>query len=146
MEEVLGFSAVAPGTTPDVEVTIDPLAATDRLTAMLHVDAGTEGEFEFPGVDEPLRGDTAVISQSLAIIRDMQLPAITAADQDISEDGLVRIEIVTLTNPGWVGHPRADDQGRLVRFGLYVCGRWRNGRRGGIFPATGHAGFTRHAA
>ena len=112
VEEVLGFTAVAPGTTPDVEVTIDPLAATDRLTAMLHVDAGTEGEFEFPGVDEPLRGDTAVISQSFAITRNMQLPAITAADQDISEDGLVRIESVTLTNPGWVVI-HADDQGAI---------------------------------
>jgi hypothetical protein len=110
--EVLGYTAVSPGATDDVEVTIDPLAATDQLAAILHVDAGEEGEFEFPGVDEPLQNETAVVSQSFAITRDLALPAITATDQAVREDGLVRLDGVTMLVPGWlVIH--ADDDGAI---------------------------------
>jgi len=100
--EVLGYTAVSAGTTENVEVTIDPLAATDQLAAILHLDAGTVGDFEFPGVDEPLKDETAVVSQSFAIERDLQLPSIIVADQEVAEDGLVRVENVTMPGPGWL--------------------------------------------
>lgn len=50
---VIGFASVEAGTTTDVTVEIDPDEATDTLHAMLHVDAGEEGVFEFPGPDVP---------------------------------------------------------------------------------------------
>lgn len=51
---ILGRSQVAAGENSDVVVEIDPAGATETLYAMLHVDAGVEGEFEFPdGADGP---------------------------------------------------------------------------------------------
>ena len=51
---VLGQTAVGAGTTDNVIVLLDPpLAASGQLWAMLHVDAGTVGTYEFPGADAP---------------------------------------------------------------------------------------------
>jgi len=50
---VIGHAVVAAGENEDVAVEIDTEAATETLYAMLHVDAGTEGEYEFPGDDAP---------------------------------------------------------------------------------------------
>lgn len=51
---IVGRAQVGLGDNSDVLVEIDAAAATGTLYAMLHVDAGTEGEFEFPGgVDVP---------------------------------------------------------------------------------------------
>jgi len=44
----VGFSPVDPGTNSNVTVTIDVLAATDRLTAELHKDLGQQGAFSTP--------------------------------------------------------------------------------------------------
>ena len=51
---VLGHTAVPAGTTDNVIVLLDPpLTASGQLWAMLHVDAGTVGTYEFPGADAP---------------------------------------------------------------------------------------------
>ncbi|MBE7528235.1 MAG: hypothetical protein HND44_18065 [Chloroflexi bacterium] len=50
---VLGYTPVAAGENQNVIVTIDPTGATETLYAMLHIDAGTRGEYEFPGDDVP---------------------------------------------------------------------------------------------
>lgn len=52
---VIGHAPVTAGENEDVGVEIDAEAATETLYAMLHVDAGTEGEYEFPGDDVPAR-------------------------------------------------------------------------------------------
>ncbi|HEC23774.1 MAG TPA: hypothetical protein ENI95_12750 [Chloroflexi bacterium] len=53
---ILGFAPVEAGENTDVVVEIDASRATETLYAMLHVDAGTAGEFEFPdGEDVPAR-------------------------------------------------------------------------------------------
>lgn len=52
---VLGYTAVPAGTSSDIKVTIDSKKATDKLIAMLLVDAGTIGTFEYPGPDEPVK-------------------------------------------------------------------------------------------
>ena len=46
---ILGKTMISAGENSDVIVEIDTAGATETLYAMLHVDAGTEGEFEFPG-------------------------------------------------------------------------------------------------
>ncbi len=53
---VLGHAAVAAGENKDVVVEIDSAAATGTVYAMLHVDAGTVGTYEFPGDDVPALG------------------------------------------------------------------------------------------
>ena len=58
---VIGFTQVQEGTNSDVSVEIDLDAATETLFAMLHIDAGTAGEYEFPGDDVPERANDAVV-------------------------------------------------------------------------------------
>jgi hypothetical protein len=53
---VVGYAAVNAGENDNVQVTItDPTALTPTLWAMLHVDAGTVGTYEFPGADAPVK-------------------------------------------------------------------------------------------
>ncbi|HEX6386411.1 MAG TPA: cupredoxin domain-containing protein [Anaerolineae bacterium] len=54
---VIGHAAVQEGENQNVEVEIDPAMATETLYAMLHVDAGAVGEYEFPGDDVPATND-----------------------------------------------------------------------------------------
>jgi plastocyanin len=58
---VLGYSPVSAGENTDVVVGVDTSDATQTLYAMLHLDAGTVGTYEFPGPDAPvLIGDQMV--------------------------------------------------------------------------------------
>ena len=59
---VIGHTAVDSGINENVLVDIDTDAATATLFAMLHVDAGEQGVYEFPGADVPARvaGDVVV--------------------------------------------------------------------------------------
>jgi len=50
---VIGYTAVQPGVNMNVVVQIDVTKATPVLYAMLHIDAGTVGKYEFPGADVP---------------------------------------------------------------------------------------------
>src|SRR5215216_4081513 len=53
---VLGETAVSAGDSSDVVVTIDPPLEQDTtLWAMLHVDEGVVGTYEFPGADVPVK-------------------------------------------------------------------------------------------
>jgi hypothetical protein len=63
---LLGYTAVPEGTSEDVEVTIDTNKAADKMIAMLLVDAGKIGTFEYPGADEPVRN--ANINQNVMAI------------------------------------------------------------------------------
>lgn len=59
--DVIGHAAVAAGKSSDVKVTIDSSKATAKLYAMLHIDAGKIGTFEFPGADEPVKDNNTVV-------------------------------------------------------------------------------------
>jgi len=52
---LLGYVAVPAGASNDVKVTIDGAKASSKMIAMLLVDAGTLGTFEYPGPDAPVR-------------------------------------------------------------------------------------------
>ncbi len=51
---VIGFAPVEAGENHDVVVEIDLDQADPKLCAMLHLDAGNHGEYEFPGDDVPI--------------------------------------------------------------------------------------------
>lgn len=59
--EVIGHEAVKAGKTIAIKVKIDTAKATPKLYAMLHIDAGKVGTFEFPGPDEPVKNGTDVV-------------------------------------------------------------------------------------
>jgi hypothetical protein len=52
---LLGYTAVPAGSTADIKVTVDVAKATDKMIAMLLLDAGKIGTFEYPGPDEPVK-------------------------------------------------------------------------------------------
>ncbi len=59
--DILGEALVKTGKNENVKVTIDKSKATKSLYAMLHIDAGTQGTFEFPGPDAPLKDDYGAV-------------------------------------------------------------------------------------
>ncbi|GIV75656.1 MAG: hypothetical protein KatS3mg050_0050 [Litorilinea sp.] len=61
---VIGHAPLQEGENLDVAVEIDAEAATPLLFAMLHVDEGEVGTYEFPGPDVPARvGDNIVMAR-----------------------------------------------------------------------------------
>jgi len=52
---LLGYTAVPAGSSADIKVTIDAAKATNKMIAMLLLDAGKVGTFEYPGADEPVK-------------------------------------------------------------------------------------------
>jgi cytochrome c oxidase subunit 2 len=58
---VIGQGYVAAGTQNNISIEIDALKATPRLFAMLHVDKGVMGTYEFPGDDVPVTVDNQVV-------------------------------------------------------------------------------------
>lgn len=58
---VIGYAAVPAGISATVEVTVDPEQVTPVLHPMLHVDAGVEGTYEFPGADVPVTVGDAIV-------------------------------------------------------------------------------------
>ena len=59
----IGWAPVEEGENTDVEVVLDQGDITETLYAMLHIDVGAEGTYEFPGPDAPARGaDGSVVT------------------------------------------------------------------------------------
>jgi plastocyanin len=97
---VIGYARVNAGENHAVRVEIDLANATNELFAMLHVDAGTLGEYEFPGDDVPVRVDDAVVNVPFSV----ELPvdaSVSVQDQDAS-GGTIVIDEVVAANPGWI--------------------------------------------
>lgn len=72
----LGHAAVKAGNNTNVVVEIDVSKATPVLYAMLHIDAGTIGTYEFPGPDVPAEGAQADVNPTFNITN---LAAVQAA-------------------------------------------------------------------
>lgn len=77
---VIGQSQVVTGTNANVAVTIDEEKATETLYAMLHVDAGEIGTYEFPGADKPVLVDDKPVTPPFQIVK-----AETAATEEKEE-------------------------------------------------------------
>ena len=60
----IGHAAVSDGENKNVAVSIDATKATSTLYAMLHVDKGIIGTYEFPGDDVPATADGKVVTPS----------------------------------------------------------------------------------
>ncbi len=75
---LLGHTAVGAGSTSDVTVTLDrPAQDGEMLNAMLHVDAGVVGVFEFPGVDVPaLNAQQQPVEQAFSVVVAAGTPAL----------------------------------------------------------------------
>lgn len=102
---VLGYTAVTAGENTDVVVELSAKGLTGKLFAMLHVDAGVEGEYEFPGDDVPAKNaDDKVVVKPFTVTGN----AVTVEDQAL-ENSTVTIDGVLSEGAGWlVIHAEAD--------------------------------------
>ena len=101
---VLGHAAVTAGENAAVLVTLDRDATDgEPLWAMLHVDAGLSGTWEFPGVDGPvtLDGD-AVMDGFVVTLPGGPAPVVVANDQSPDPLDRVRVARVYAAEDGWI--------------------------------------------
>ena len=106
------------------------LGAGDTVWAMLHVDRGTRGTYEFPGPDAPMRDRDGMIVMKPFVIEAPDLQSVVAEDQSINEGELIVRE--TWSNkPGWIvihedngnGIPKNDEGvGRAFVFSGHTTG------------------------
>ncbi len=92
---VIGHAAVVSGWNDNVMVTIDPAQATQTLFAMLHVDRGTVGTYEFPGADVPVTLGGNVVAPSFFITGGLQAgatPASATTEATATVEGTATIE------------------------------------------------------
>ncbi len=123
---VIGYAPVSVGENRNVVVQIDPTGVTPRLFAMLHLDAGTPGEYEFPGDDAPVKSGDAIVLQPFAVTLDVE-PSVSVGDQ-VAAEGTVTVDEVVAAAPGWmVIHAEADGKpGPVIGYTPVPMGRSEN--------------------
>jgi hypothetical protein len=74
---VIGHTRIINGSHSDVAVTLDrPVVNGETLIAVLHVDAGTQGTYEFPGVDVPVQYAGATVMDPFVVSVTPGTPAV----------------------------------------------------------------------
>jgi plastocyanin len=63
----IGYAPLAMGINENVAVEIDPAQATAVLHAMIHLDDGVIGDYEFPYYDPPLMADGQVVMEAFNV-------------------------------------------------------------------------------
>lgn len=99
---VIGFAPVAAGANEDVTVEIDPAGGTDTVYAMLHVDEGIEGVYEFPGPDGPARDNAGDVVVTPFALDGLPGDAVSVIDQLASDDNSVVVPAVRASEDGWI--------------------------------------------
>ncbi len=124
-DDVIGRLPLAAGVHDQVEVTVDTEMATEHLIGAVHIDAGTEGVFDYPGVDRPFPGEPeAEFSVELLLPK----PQVEVTDQAIAEDGVMLLAAAELLEPTWVViHTDVDGEiGAVVGSRLFPAGEYEN--------------------
>lgn len=79
---VLGYAPVSAGVNTNVKVPVDVSQATQVLYAMLHIDLGEVGVYEFPGVDAPAKFIENMISPEFNVTGDLGMKDTGKDDMD----------------------------------------------------------------
>jgi plastocyanin/glucose/arabinose dehydrogenase len=97
----IGHSALITGTNQNVRVRLDVSKLTPNLYAMLHIDAGAVGTYEFPGADVPVVYQGAVVN--VPFKANLAIPAAEVTVQDqVLQNNSVTIGVVVSNGPGWL--------------------------------------------
>ena len=64
---VVGNVAIPEGDSSNVVVTLDAPVTTGAFWPMLHLDAGTIGTYEFPGVDGPVKSGSDIVMKKITV-------------------------------------------------------------------------------
>ena len=113
---VIGYAPVQPGENNYVYVPVDSARVTPVLYAVLHVDRGQCGTFEFPGADEAVKLAGRSVTASFNVL-DVQArpssdaPMLAVRDQAL-RNGEVVIGRVVAAQDGWIDiHAEAEQAG-----------------------------------
>lgn len=117
---VLGYTQISAGVTSNVKVAVDDSQVTQVLYAMLHIDSGEIGAYEFPGVDEPAKYIEKMVSPSFKVTTELSLESSGKDDYgyDISSTAAVPVtgngvEIKVSTKEG-LGTFLVDEKGMTL--------------------------------
>ncbi len=106
---VLGHTAVKAGENDNVEVQIDMSKGTPKVSAMLHIDAGVIGTYEFPGADVPVKDASGnVVNVPFNII------GVDIADQFVKDTKAVAINNIIAQVDGWIVIHAGDKNGTVL--------------------------------
>jgi len=125
-DQPVGFAHVNDGDTKNVMVQIDPAKVAGQLYAMLHVDKGVVGKFEFPGPDGPIMMGVQMIVGRFTITglaansasnptepappqKTTQTPAIIVANQPIVNNQIILPEVISVGEEWVVVHKQNGD-------------------------------------
>jgi len=106
---VIGYAPVPAGSSSDVSVNIDADQVTPQLFAMLHIDAGAAGTYEFPGDDVPVKDGDAIVMKPFNLTG--LKATVSVSDQEV-KDGSVMIDSAFTLQPGWVVIHTANAEGK----------------------------------
>jgi plastocyanin len=84
-----------------VPVDIDLTSATPALFAMLHVDRGVVGEYEFPGEDVPAMAADVMVNEPFSVMLPAAAASVRASDQS-AVNGTVIVDQVVALQEGWI--------------------------------------------
>ncbi|MBX2998285.1 MAG: hypothetical protein KF893_07195 [Caldilineaceae bacterium] len=102
---VIGYTFVEAGPHYDVIVNLtEDLEGDTVLWAMLHIDAGEAGVYEFPGVDAPVQLNGEIVMAQFTALE----PAIIVSGQSVA-DNTVSIEGVVTASDSWLVIHRDED-------------------------------------
>jgi predicted lipoprotein with Yx(FWY)xxD motif len=125
-DQPIGHTAVMDGVNTGVQVQVDPTTAQGTLYALLHVDAGVVGSFEYPGVDAPLMVGVQMIASPFKITTGVQAtvgpatpvvlqPSITVSDQAVN-NGTVTIAQIVSNGNWWLVIHRQNPDGSMGEY------------------------------
>ncbi len=101
----IGYTAVKDGDNKNVQVQIDPKQATPVMYAMLHIDAGQVGKYEYPGPDIPVTINGQMVTPPFNVLSQSSstgtTPMVIVHDQ-LVQNGKVVIAEVDADGPAWV--------------------------------------------
>ncbi|MEM1348672.1 MAG: hypothetical protein AAGI01_08970, partial [Myxococcota bacterium] len=115
--DAIGFEGVSDGDSADVTVSLERDAVDgETLYAMLYVDAGAEGIYEFPGPDAPAldAGGVVIASPFVVSVEDTAVtPSVTVRDQVTDPAGMVLVAEAVSAGPGWLVLHEEDGAGMI---------------------------------
>lgn len=122
----IGNTAVMDGDNLNVQVQVDPSMAQGTLYALLQVDAGIVGTFEYPGMDAPVMVGVQMIASTFKITTAAQAtsgpstpvvlqPSINVSDQALN-NGTVTIAQVVSNGNWWLVIHRQDPDGSMGEY------------------------------
>jgi len=123
----IGHAAVKDGDNQMVMVPVDPTSAQGTLFAQLHVDKGTVGTFEYPGVDAPVMLGAKMIGSAFKITSGQAQttaepttpgalePSVTVSDQTI-QNGTVTVGQIVSNGNWWLVIHRQNSDGTMGEY------------------------------